>query len=71
VLAAQLGRWFEARVCLTLASARKTRKVDLEGVVVALKRHTDAINDSGQTLAAALAAEIDSGTHTNGEAPAR
>ncbi len=51
VLTGQLGRWFEARVYLTIAAARKSRRVDVRGVAADLKRHDEAIDRLGRTLA--------------------
>jgi thioredoxin-like negative regulator of GroEL len=58
-LAGQLGRWFEAKVFLTLALAADPKRDDLRGDLVAVRQRTEVTKDIGRTLAGVLNSELD------------
>jgi thioredoxin-like negative regulator of GroEL len=58
-LAQKLGRWFEAKVFLTVALAGDPKRDDLRGDLTALKHRTTMSNDVGRSLAGVLNSELD------------
>jgi predicted Zn-dependent protease len=61
-LAEQLGRWFEAKVLLTVATEADPDRDDLRGELGRLKRRSETAVDLAGTLAGLLANEADAET---------
>jgi tetratricopeptide (TPR) repeat protein len=58
-LAEQLGRWFEARAFLTVATAVHPSRDELRRELARLEQHARTIPEPGRTLAEALAADLE------------
>jgi hypothetical protein len=58
-LAEHLGRWFEAKVYLTVAAAVGSGRENLRGELTRLGRHAANSDEVGRTLAGLLAPELD------------
>jgi enediyne biosynthesis protein E4 len=66
-LAEQLGRWFEARVFLTVAIAADQDRDDLQHELARLDRRSGTIGVPGRTLADLLAAELGDDQERSGQ----
>ncbi len=64
-LAEQVGRWFEARVFLTIAALVESRRGDLDGELSRLNRRAVVSAPPGRTLAEVLALELGAGAGTS------
>lgn len=69
-LARQLGRWFEAKVFLSLALAADPKRDDLRGDLASLRHRTGMSEEVGRTLAGVLNSELDAAIEMQ-PAPAR
>ncbi len=70
-LAEQLGRWFEAKVYLTVAAADGPGSDDLPSDRARLSRHARNTDESGRPLAALVDRELDSDRNSSHAAPAQ
>jgi predicted Zn-dependent protease len=58
-LAEKLGRWFEAKVFLSVATMMDPQRDDLKSDLIRVNRRGETVRESGRTLADLLAGELD------------